>query len=392
MVTSLVASHVQLYEEFEENPLRYVTAAPSLICAYTPPTYTVPRGAVRGAAGLRLGTRPPMIRRVTNRRYERTGLRPEVATLLASARAAKGEGPAPIAQMRAMAPAGAAYMNAGAPQIALEREITIDTGGAQVRALIWAPAAEPRGLPVVLHFHGGGFVWMLPESFAKPWKEVAIAAHVIVVSLDYRLAPEHPYPAALDDCVGAFRWLREHAGEIGGDPGRLAVAGESAGGGLAASTALRLIAEGDEAPAAVVAACAWLDLRDSSASFEALGPDDPLIDSATMDVWRRAYAPREEQWLDPLVSPVFADVSAMPPACIVTGGIDPLCEDGITFAEKLRAAGRSVELHEYDGMPHLFWCFPPLFELNDVSARIAAFLRRELHGGAAQGAAPARLP
>jgi acetyl esterase len=231
----------------------------------------------------------------------------------------------------------------------------------------------------VLHLHGGGFVWMLPESFAKPWKEVAIAAHVIVVSLDYRLAPEHPYPAPLDDCVGAFRWLREHAAGIGGDPRRIFVAGESAGGGLAASTALRLIAEGDEPPAAVVVASAWLDLRNSSRSFRALGPDDPLIDSAMMDRWRRSYAPREEQWVGPLVSPVLADVSAMPPACVVAAGIDPLYDDGVTFAEKLRAAGRSVELHEYEGMPHIFWCFPPLFPFSDVSARIAAFLQRQLH-------------
>jgi acetyl esterase len=308
-------------------------------------------------------------------------LRPEVEMLLAAARAAKAGAPqpAPSDQMRAMAPAGAAYMNAGAPDIAVDREITVDTGEATLRALVWAPAAEPRALPVVLHLHGGGFVWMLPESYAKPWKEVTIAADVIVVSLDYRLAPEHPYPAPLDDCVGAFRWLRAHAAEIGGDPERIAVVGESAGGGLAASTALRLIAEGDEPPAAVAVASAWLDLRNSSPSFQALGPDDPLIDSATMDLWRRSYAPREEQWLDPLVSPVLADVSAMPPACVVAAGIDPLCDDGITFAEHLRAAGRSVELHEYAGMPHIFWCFPPLFALNDVSARIAAFLRRELH-------------
>jgi acetyl esterase len=319
---------------------------------------------------------------MTDGRYSRAGLRPEVEMVLAAVRAGKADAPqpTPIDQLREMTLAGAAFMNIGAPEIALERTITIDTGEAQVRALVWAPVAEPRGLPLVLHLHGGGFVWMLPESFAKPWKEVAIAANVIVVSLDYRLAPEHPYPAPLDDCVGAFRWLRTHAEEIGGDRGRIAVVGESAGGGLAASTTLRLIAEGDEPPAAVAVASAWLDLRNSSPSFAALGPDDALIDSVTMDHWRRSYAPREEQWLDPLVSPVLADVSSMPPACVVAAGIDPLYDDGMTFAANLRAAGRSVELHEYAGMPHIFWCFPPLFALNDVTARIAAFLQRQLRG------------
>ena len=313
-------------------------------------------------------------------RYERTGLRAEVEQLLAAAGAAKTAGapPTDIAALRATNLVGAAYFNVGAPSIALEREITIETPAASLRAMVWAPVAEPDGLPVVLSLHGGGYVFMLPESFAKPWKEIAIAAGVIVVSLDYRLAPEHPYPEPLDDCVATFRWLREHAREIGGDPARIAIAGESAGGGLAAAATLRLLAEGDKLPAAVAVASAWLDMRNSSRSFEAFGRDDALIDSATMAYWRGSYATREEQWSDPYLSPVLGDVSAFPPACVVVAGIDPLYDDGVTFAEKLRAAGRSVELHEYEGMPHIFWCFPPLHQFSDVSARIGAFLRREL--------------
>lgn len=312
--------------------------------------------------------------------YERTGLRPEVEQLLAAAGAAKTAGapPTDIAALRSTNLPGAAYFNVGAPAIALEREITIETPAASLRAMVWAPVAEPDGLPVVLHLHGGGYVFMLPESFAKPWKEIAIAANAIVVSLDYRLAPEHPYPEPLDDCVATFRWLREHAREIGGDPARIAIAGESAGGGLAVAATLRLLAEGDEPPAAVAVASAWLDLRNASASFEAFGPDDALIDSATMAYWRESYAARKEQWSDPYLSPVLGDVSAFPPACVVVAGIDPLYDDGVTFAEKLRAAGRSVELHEYEGMPHIFWCFPPLHQFSDVSALVGAFLRCEL--------------
>lgn len=312
--------------------------------------------------------------------YERTNLRPEVAQLLAAAGAAKQPGapPTDIAKLRATNLVAAAYFNVGAPAIAIEREIEIETPAASLRALVWAPVAEPVGLPVVLSLHGGGYVFMLPESFAKPWKEIAIAANVIVVSLDYRLAPEHPYPAALDDSVAVMRWLRAHAAELGGDPARIAIAGESAGGGLAAAATLRLLAEGDEPPAALAVASAWLDLRHTSASFEAFGPDDAFIDTATMAYWRGSYAPREEQWSDPYLSPVMGEVSAFPPTCIVVPGIDPLYDDGVRFAEKLRAAGRSVEVHEYDGMPHIFWCFPPLHQFSDVSARIGAFLRREL--------------
>lgn len=315
-------------------------------------------------------------------RYARTNLLPEVEQLIAASRAAKpADGrPTPIDTMRSLNLAGAAYFNVGAPAIALEREIAIETPAGPLRALLFAPVAEPAGLPVILHLHGGGFVFMLPESYSKTWKEVSIAANAIVVSLDYRLAPEHPYPAPLDDCVAAVRWLRAHAEEIGGDSSRIAIAGESAGGGLAASAVLRLLSEGDEAPAAIAVASAWLDLRNSSPSFQALGPDDPFIDSETMAFWRRSYAPRPEQWDDPLLSPVLGQVSAFPPACIVVAGIDPLHDDGVTLAERMRAAGREVELHDYAGMPHIFWCFPPLHAQSDVSARIGAFFRKRLHG------------
>jgi acetyl esterase len=312
--------------------------------------------------------------------YSRTNLLPEVQQLIDASRAAKpADGkPTPIETMRALNLPTAAYFNAGAPAIALEREITIETPAAELRALVFAPEAEPHGLPVILHLHGGGFVFMLPDSFAKTWKETAIAANAIVVSLDYRLAPEHPYPAALDDCVAVYRWLRAHAAELGGDPQRVAIAGESAGGGLAASTVVRLLAEGDDAPAALVVASAWLDLRNNSPSFEALGPDDPFIDSATMAYWRGSYASRPEQWDDPLLSPVLADVSAFPPTCVVVAGIDPLHDDGVALAERMREAGREVELHDYPGMPHIFWCFPALHAQADVSARMAAFLRKRL--------------
>ncbi|HEY8172891.1 MAG TPA: alpha/beta hydrolase [Dehalococcoidia bacterium] len=317
-------------------------------------------------------------------KYERTGLRPEVAGLLDAARAAKAgqTEPTRIPMLRAIEKAAAVALSAGAPAIALEREVAIKTPDVTLRALVFAPVEQPEAMPVIMHLHGGGFVWMLPESYAKPSKEIAIAANAIVVSIDYRRAPEHPYPTPLDDCVAAFRWLRAHATEIGGDPSRIAIAGESAGGGLAASTTLRLLADGDEPPAAVAVASAWLDLRNASPSFRALGPDDPMIDEATMAYWRESYAPREEQWSDPMLSPVLADVSSFPPACVVVAGIDPLYDDGVSFAESLRAAGRSVELHDYEGMPHIFWCFPQLDGVNDVTDRIGAFFRRELQAGA----------
>ena len=311
-------------------------------------------------------------------KFDRTGLRPEVEQVLASSRAAKGAEPTRIEVLRTFDAAMAAFFNSGAPAIALERTISIDTPAGPLRAVVYAPVEQPKGLPVVLHLHGGGFVFMSPETYSKPCKEVAIGADAIVVSLEYRLAPEHPYPIPLDDCVAAFRWLRSNAAEIGGDPARVGVMGESAGGALAASLTLRLLAEGDAPPAAVALSSAWLDLRMGSESSRALGPDDPLIDDASLGYWRGSYAPREEQWSDPFVSPLLGDVSSFPPTCVVAAGIDPFYSEDVAFAEKLRAAGRDVELLEYEGMPHTFWTFPPLHGLTDATERVAAFMRRQL--------------
>ena len=98
-----------------------------------------------------------------------------------------------------------------------------------------------------------------------------------------------------------------------------------------------------------------------------------------MAFWRSNYVPDEQQWTNPLVSPVLGDVSGFPPTCVIVGGIDPLHDDGVTFGENLRAAGRTVELHDYEGMPHIFWCYPPLHNLTDATSRVAKFLRRHLN-------------
>lgn len=308
--------------------------------------------------------------------YSRAGLRPEVQGLLDAMVAARpAERVIEANAMRAADPIIATIWNMGAPAVAREEEIRIPTPAGEVRALVVAGEAQHGDpLPVVLHFHGGGFVIMTPECTTKLCKRLALGAGAIVVSLDYRRSPEHPYPAPLDDCVAAYRWLREHAGSIGGDPRRIALSGDSAGGNLAAATALRVQAEGDTPPSAVLLACAWLDLGMQTRSFAAFGPDDLLIDDAAMTYWRACYAPRPEQWADPYVSPLRGDLRAFPPACIIVGGIDPLYDDGIRFADALRGAGGTADLHEYAGMPHEFLQFPPLDTMTDAVERMAAFV------------------
>jgi acetyl esterase len=269
-------------------------------------------------------------------------------------------------------------LNADSPQVAVDREIRIPGPAAPIRARVFAPRAGGPPLPVLLYVHGGGFVVMNPETHAKFARQLALAAEALVVSIDYRLSPEAPYPGPLDDCVGALRWLRAHAGEIGGDPARVAVGGDSAGGNLSAALTLRLLAAGERPPAGAVLVCPWTDLANATASFQRFAPDDPLIDSAIMDFFRRSYAPRESQWPDPFVSPLRGDLRGFPPTCVVVGEIDPLLDDGVRFAERVRAAGGEAELHAFAGMPHDFMLFLPIEESARSVRAMGEFLKRVL--------------
>ncbi len=279
--------------------------------------------------------------------------------------------------MRAAREVLIAMLNLDPPHVSVEREITIPGPAGDIPAKLIVPRDHDAPLAVVVYMHGGGFVVMSPASHAKFTKQIALGADAIVISLDYRLSPETPYPGALDDCVAAFRWARQHAAELGGDPMRIAIGGDSAGGNLAAATTLRLLAEGDAPPEAVLLLCAWLDLVMETQSFMSLGPDDAIIDDAVMEFFRHSYAPDAAIWRDPLVSPLRANLSMFPPACVVVGTLDPLHDDGVRFADKLRAAGRDVALQSHEWMPHDFPIWPGIDAANAIES-MCAFLRERL--------------
>lgn len=280
--------------------------------------------------------------------------------------------------MQALDAVTATVLNIGAPELPAPVEIRIPGGVEPIRALVFAPEnSTGRPLPVLLFMHGGGFVVWSPETHAKLTKLLAIGSGAIVVSIDYRRAPAHPYPAALDDTIAAFRWLRANAVSLDGDASRIGVAGDSAGGNLAAAVSLRLIAEGDAPPTATMLICAWTDMANSTPSFDAFGPDDPVIDHLVMEFFRESYAPDLAPWEDPFLSPLRGDLRSFPPACIIVGGIDPLRDDGLRFAEKLRAAGREVEQHLYEGMPHEFVLWVPALDAAQPAIdAMCSFLRR----------------
>ncbi len=309
----------------------------------------------------------------------RGALNPAVQALfdvMAQTRAARVLDPA---AMRANDVGMSEMLNAGAPEIAVDEEIRIPGATGDIRARLFAPRARGGdALPVLLYIHGGGFVIMSPETHAKFTKQLAIGSDAIVVSIDYRLSPESPYPGPLDDCVAAFRWLRQNAGEVGGDPARIAVAGDSAGGNLTAATTLRLLADGDAPPAGALMICPWTDLALDSGSYTTLAPDDAVIDAEIMEYFRTCYASEPAQWRDPLVSPLRADLAGFPPTCVIVGEIDPLCDEGVDFARAVEKAGGKASLHSFPGMPHDFMVFLPIPETARAISAMTGFLSRVL--------------
>jgi acetyl esterase/lipase len=292
-------------------------------------------------------------------------------------------------QMRAQEPSMIPFLTEGAPAVAREEEIRIPGPAGDIRALLFAPEhTTGNALPILVYLHGGGWVRLSPDSHSKLTKQLAVGSEAIVVSVDYRLAPENPYPAGLDECVAAFRWVRENAASLGGDPTKIAIGGDSAGGNLAAATTLRLLAAGQKPPNSVLMICPSTDLAMQTESVHTFAPDDPIIDTEFMEFCRGSYAPNPDQWSDPYLSPLHADLAEFPPTCVVVGSIDPLNDDGVLFAEKLQAAGRDATLLTYEGMPHVFMLFPGIDDGQRSIDEMCGFLRTQLSARAPATLAP----
>jgi monoterpene epsilon-lactone hydrolase len=226
--------------------------------------------------------------------------------------------------------------------------------------------------PAVLSLHGGGY------TIGSCGTHRALAAHLSaatggpVVTVDYRLAPEHPFPAAIDDARTAWTWLlaQEHI-----TPGRAVVAGDSAGGGLTAATVLRLKDAGDPLPAAAVCISPWVDMESTGESYTTRAADDPMVDEQGLTRMREAYLGGADP-RDPLASPVHGNWTGAPPLLIQVGTHEVLLDDARALAAKARAAGVKVELEEWDRMIHVWHSFCGLIdEADEAVRRIGAFVR-----------------
>lgn len=235
-----------------------------------------------------------------------------------------------------------------------DREIVAN--GVHIPIRIYWPNTEDDGpLPIYLDIHGGG--WWMGNGFAieAPTTHLAQNASVIIVSVDYRLSPEHPYPAALDDCYAALEWIHANAEELGADPERIGIGGASAGGNLAAALALRARDQGGPKirfqflliPATDLVNSDWPSYREAG--------DRYMLKVSSLSTMFESYVPDPKDRHSPYVSPLLAkDLSGLPPALVITAHFDPLRDQGIAYANRLMAAGVPTQLHSEPGGLHGF--------------------------------------
>lgn len=258
--------------------------------------------------------------------------------------------PADIA--RAGADTSFEAFNAGAPEIGsiVDRIIPGPAGAIPVKVF------TPKGtgpFPLLVYFHGGGWVIGSPATHLKLCSELAEGANVVVVSVHYRLAPEHPAPAALDDCMAATRWSVEHAAELDADGSRFAVGGDSAGGNLAAAACLRLRDEGGPQPKLQLLLYGAFTMDPNTESCIANG-EGKILTRDLMVWFTDHYLSGGASINDPYIAPIKGDLQGVPPARLIVGTLDPLLDDSRLFSAALEAAGVPTTLSTYTDMPHIF--------------------------------------
>jgi acetyl esterase/lipase len=241
-------------------------------------------------------------------------------------------------------------------------------------AVEWTSVRGSSADRAVLYFHGGAYCLGSVATHRALVGNLARATAARFASLEYRLAPENPFPAAVDDAVAAYRALLA----AGTPHTRIALAGDSAGGGLAAATLLALRDAGTPLPACAVCISPWLDLSCSSESMHTRAEQDPMIVPAQLRSLGECYlagaSPRE-----PLASPLFADLHALPPILLHVGTAETLLDDSTRFAARARAAGVDVSLEVWEEMIHVWHTFSPLLpEADRAIAGIGGYLRSRL--------------
>jgi len=267
------------------------------------------------------------------------------------------------------------------PEIGAVRNITADGPGGPIPLRVYRPAGATAGtpLPALVYFHGGGWVIGDLDTHDVQCRQLTAEAGITVVAVDYRLAPEHKFPAAVDDAWAATRWVAEHGSELGVDARRLAVAGDSAGGNLAAVVALLARDAGAPAIALQVLVYPVTDIGAETRSYRDFA-DGYLLTRESMRWFTNHYVKSPSEAQDWRVSPLrAASLAGLPPALVITAGFDPLRDEGAAYAARLVDAGGRVDYVSYGGMIHGFMPMGRLIDTgNRAISHVAASLRQEL--------------
>ena len=254
----------------------------------------------------------------------------------------------------------------------------VDAGGVPAE---WTSAEGPsagsaRG--TLLYLHGGGYFQGSITTHRRLVASLCLAAGTRGLSAGYRLAPEHPHPAAVEDAVAAYRWLIGPAGE---DPSRVIVAGDSAGGGLSAALLVALRDAGDPLPAGAYLLSPWTDLASTGESLKTRAEADPMIDPSDTNRITSYYVP-DGDLRNPLVSPLYADLTGLPPLLVHVGDAEVLLDDAIRLADRARGAGVPVELEVWPEAFHVFQMLAGMLpEADEAIAQAGAWMVKRLEAG-----------
>jgi len=261
----------------------------------------------------------------------------------------------PLDELRQQGRTMVTLMDEPAPELPKIEDFQIPGPDGAIGARLYVPeGSSARRRPVIGYLHGGGWVQCDLETHHGLCARLAQRSGALVVAVDYRLAPEHKFPAAVEDSVAAYRWLRAHAGEIGGDPARVALAGDSAGGNLAAVVSQLAKSAGEPVPTCEALIYPAVDFALDTPSHQEM--EDGYIIPRDRILWySEQYLRGEDDRRDLRASPLRGrDLGGQPPTLVITAGFDPLRDEGQAYADRLRAAGVDVVLHEYPGQIHAF--------------------------------------